>query len=337
MVPEPDEDSINVQDLQAQIDLSMSFAQSLASSWIKPQKTPGKSSTRSKDLESEILESTKRPSRLGVGASASQATQHTSREAARLKGQLIGKKRGREGDEPVEGAKKPVVEEDDREEESRSGAIKKKVKFDPFDVSSKKKKKKSLLVMSTPTSTTSGPSSSTPAPGKEEKSSSLSTASKAVGLLEKTKPPPDFATPFKPSWDAEAISPDKEAKKSDTSSTQHNKSTVLENAKDTGRSASPVQPKSGPSSPKAERSKSAYLSLVAPLSPDKTKLPPELLKKPVLNLSDHSDSDNRNVPENSSSNGQKKKRRRKKKKKNVAEDGNANGTSTALSINGTTS
>lgn len=60
---ETEEDQVNIQDLQAQIDLSMSFAQSLASSWIKPRRNAASSSSRRKELESEVWEAAKRPSR----------------------------------------------------------------------------------------------------------------------------------------------------------------------------------------------------------------------------------------------------------------------------------
>lgn len=53
-----DEDSIDPEALQAQIDLSMSFAQNLVCSWIGPQQLP-----RRKDLEKEINEYIKRPPR----------------------------------------------------------------------------------------------------------------------------------------------------------------------------------------------------------------------------------------------------------------------------------
>ena len=63
--------------------------------------------------------------------------------------------------------------------------------------------------------------------------------------------------------------------------------------------------------------KPAFLALVTPLSPS-AKLPPELLKRPLLNLSDHSDSEGE-APENlSPSSSPKKKRKRKKKKKKLA-------------------
>jgi hypothetical protein len=53
-----DEDEIDTEALQAQIDLSMSFAQNLVSSWIKPSR---KLSSRSRDVEGELKEHMRRP------------------------------------------------------------------------------------------------------------------------------------------------------------------------------------------------------------------------------------------------------------------------------------
>lgn len=47
-----DEDNIDTEALQAQIDLSMSFAQTLVSSWLKPQKTS--TISRKRNFEAEL-------------------------------------------------------------------------------------------------------------------------------------------------------------------------------------------------------------------------------------------------------------------------------------------
>ncbi|KXN89607.1 hypothetical protein AN958_05474 [Leucoagaricus sp. SymC.cos] len=134
MNSQTDEDAIDLQDLQAQIDLSMSFAQNLVSSWVKPTHYP--QTSRQRNLENEIKEYMHRPARLGVGAPIPE-TQSLAREAARLKTKLErGKKRQRE-DKDVDTNK---VQSDD-EEESRTGAIKKKTRVDPFSAPSKEKKK----------------------------------------------------------------------------------------------------------------------------------------------------------------------------------------------------
>ena len=55
-----DEDAIDAEALQAQIDLSMSFAQNLVSSWIQPHKNRPK---KEKDLGKELSEYMQRPAR----------------------------------------------------------------------------------------------------------------------------------------------------------------------------------------------------------------------------------------------------------------------------------
>lgn len=56
-----DEDALDSEALQAQIDMSMSFAQDLVTSWIQPHKYP--KSSRRNDLEKELMESMRRPPR----------------------------------------------------------------------------------------------------------------------------------------------------------------------------------------------------------------------------------------------------------------------------------
>ena len=58
-----DEDAIDVETLQAQIDLSMSFANNLVSSWVEPHRIPR--NPLKKDLEKELSEYMHRPARHG--------------------------------------------------------------------------------------------------------------------------------------------------------------------------------------------------------------------------------------------------------------------------------
>lgn len=58
MSGEPDDNEISLESLQAQIDMSMSFAQNLVSSWVKPQKKTGTS--QRKELEQQLLEAASR-------------------------------------------------------------------------------------------------------------------------------------------------------------------------------------------------------------------------------------------------------------------------------------
>ncbi|KAK1233305.1 hypothetical protein PQX77_003531 [Marasmius sp. AFHP31] len=132
-----DEDTVDTEALQAQIDLSMSYMHELASSWIKPSAKSVKSND--KTFEAELQESLRRPPRLGVGASIPDANASNTREAARLKGQLTGKRKRDTNDDPVLPLKHHQLSNDDDEEESRSGAIKKKVASDPFSGKDKRK------------------------------------------------------------------------------------------------------------------------------------------------------------------------------------------------------
>ena len=160
--------------------------------------------------------------------------------------------------------KKDEGNERDGDDESRAGAIKKRAKVDPFEVSSKKKKKQSLQVM------VEGASSLAVASTAEK----LSKASLEDGA---TKNMDSAAIPFKPfapNWEA----PDSPAKLASSSATLHS-----------------LSPSEEAASTQEDQPKPAFLALVTPLSPS-AKLPPELLKRPLLNLSDHSGSEGE-VPE----------------------------------------
>jgi len=58
--PEMAEDEIDLESLQAQIDLSMSFAQDLVSTWVS---TKSSSTSRNQKLERELQEYIRRPPR----------------------------------------------------------------------------------------------------------------------------------------------------------------------------------------------------------------------------------------------------------------------------------
>ncbi|ETW83711.1 hypothetical protein HETIRDRAFT_471990 [Heterobasidion irregulare TC 32-1] len=148
----PDEDDIDIETLQAQIDMSLAFAQDLVSSWIKPLKSSGYSKpNNSKDTEKELEELLRRPPRLGVGAPLPDSTHPSGRDAVKLKNKLAGKKRSHAADddrEPVSMKSKTQDMDEEDEEESRSGAIRKKVKIDPFATHTKKKgKAKAILAV----------------------------------------------------------------------------------------------------------------------------------------------------------------------------------------------
>ncbi|PFH51366.1 hypothetical protein AMATHDRAFT_59070 [Amanita thiersii Skay4041] len=135
------DDNIDLETLQSQIDMSMSFANNLVSSWITPNKVAA--SSRGHDLEKEIKEYMRRPPRLGVGASIPE-NNTLSRGAARLKDQLRDK-----------GSNKQALEEwgktqgdSDGETESKAGLINKRARPDPFAGLFWSKKKK--LAQATP-------------------------------------------------------------------------------------------------------------------------------------------------------------------------------------------
>ncbi|KAF9491349.1 hypothetical protein BDN71DRAFT_1452948 [Pleurotus eryngii] len=128
-----DDDSIDAETLQAQIDMSLSFAQDLITSWIKPSNEMAPRLTR--NVEDELKEYMRRPPRLGVGAPIPESA-GTSRDAARLKQQLSskgGKKRA--ADDMMDRNKKG--DSDDDGEESRAHAIRKKVKISDHDSTKK--------------------------------------------------------------------------------------------------------------------------------------------------------------------------------------------------------
>ncbi|KAJ3524214.1 hypothetical protein NMY22_g11098 [Coprinellus aureogranulatus] len=98
-----DGDDVSLENLQAQIDMSMSFAQSLVSTWVKPRQS-GRSK-RKLELENDLLEATRRRPRLGVGAAVIEANA-TPHDNGRLKSQLVGKQRERHHEEAETTTKK---------------------------------------------------------------------------------------------------------------------------------------------------------------------------------------------------------------------------------------
>ncbi|TFK55448.1 hypothetical protein OE88DRAFT_1731142 [Heliocybe sulcata] len=136
-----DDIDIDIDALQAQLDISSSLADDLVASWIKPavKNRLGSSGSNGRLTEKDLEEYAAGElmgycvCRLGVGASVPETAAVQGREAMRLKGQLLGsgkgkgKKRDRE-----DGGDGEVRRGDESEEESRAGAVRKKVKVDPF-------------------------------------------------------------------------------------------------------------------------------------------------------------------------------------------------------------
>lgn len=146
---------IDAETLQAQIDMSMAYAQDIVSGWMKASGTSSTvngsgggsvASGKKRDVEKELEEMMKRPPRLGVGMTVPDSAGPSGKETAQLKNKLTGKKRRRDDDADshevlmngtMKGGKK---DEESDEEESRVGAIRKKAKVDPFAKKVKKKK-----------------------------------------------------------------------------------------------------------------------------------------------------------------------------------------------------
>ncbi|KAG6903458.1 hypothetical protein C0995_005481 [Termitomyces sp. Mi166 len=139
-----DEDSIDLEALQAQIDMSMAFAEEMVSSWMKSSRKLSSRSNR--DPEAELKEYMHRPPRLGVGAAIPE-TASSSRDVARLKGRLTGKGNKRPRGDELDSKEK---DDTDSEAEIRGGVLKKKARVDPFSNDGKKKKKHKAAPESAP-------------------------------------------------------------------------------------------------------------------------------------------------------------------------------------------
>ncbi|KAI0356467.1 hypothetical protein OH77DRAFT_1423407, partial [Trametes cingulata] len=149
MADEDGQDGPDLETLQAQIDMSMAFTHNIVSSWMKSSKAKLPSSSSRND-DRELEEYMRRPARLGVGASAPEATGVLSRETAKLRNKLTGKgkKREREDeDAALPGAANAkaggaAADSDEDEEDSRARVITKKARVDPFAAKGDGKKKK---------------------------------------------------------------------------------------------------------------------------------------------------------------------------------------------------
>ncbi|KAI0663205.1 hypothetical protein C8Q70DRAFT_1050886 [Cubamyces menziesii] len=143
---EDEQDGPDLETLQAQLDMSMAFTNSIVSGWMKSSKAKLPSYSRNDDKELE--EYMRRPARLGVGASVPESTGVLSRETAKLRNKLTGKGKKREREEEAEpsraGANKGAAadSDDDDEEDSRARVITKKARVDPFASKGEGKKKK---------------------------------------------------------------------------------------------------------------------------------------------------------------------------------------------------
>ncbi|KAH8118715.1 hypothetical protein DFH11DRAFT_1568837 [Phellopilus nigrolimitatus] len=133
---------VDLEALQAQIDLSMALADELVASWVKPAFKTGASKRTARDTEKELEEYLRRPPRLGLGAPLPESAGPAARENAKLKNKLVGNEKKRRRDDAV-AVDKPIGEDaDDDEEEGRKGeSSTKKVRLDPFSAPKKNKGK----------------------------------------------------------------------------------------------------------------------------------------------------------------------------------------------------
>ncbi|KAI0042254.1 hypothetical protein FA95DRAFT_1598547 [Auriscalpium vulgare] len=318
------ENDIDTETLQAQIDLSMAYAEELVASWVKPLARASSSASakaRAPDAEKELEALLRRPPRLGVGAPLpeSSVTAVTGREAVRLKHKLEGKKRVRGGaDEGVPvAAGKP--EDGSDEEESRVGAIRKKARLDPFALPGGKKKGKGnqqVQEVSKNGDPAAGPSG--------HGGGAVDGAAAAAGGVEGAEGGDDDDGMDVDDQPADAQSPEhrkkrkRKKKKKDGVVVPPSETT---NTSDRLLTPPPVsilvQLPPTPALP-ASPIKSPMDKLIPKLSPSKLLLP----DTPILNLSGPPPpiADNANVDASP-----KKKRHRKKKKKNRAADGEPGG------------
>ncbi|KAI5893894.1 uncharacterized protein SCHCODRAFT_02666966 [Schizophyllum commune H4-8] len=314
----------------------MSFADSLVSSWLKP--ASGKLQHTHKDYENELKEHMRRPARLGVGASVPQAASLT-REQAKLKHALTGKKRAHDDDE-AGGASG----DDDDDMESRGKAVQKRARLDPFSTNKKKKKGVETQAKAGPSTREQAATSPKKPPLKEGESEQAAAPSAPAPM--KVTPLDEKAQTSSPEGSAGTsnATPKKKKKKnrgnaevlsSQASGTLVSSSNLASpSVAMNGVSSSQMQGSNSAASPTQNRA--APPTTATPTSPPKTKPPlpassppvkkrgsdADILKQPILNLdgpppSDESEDDDEK-PEVTITSSSKKRRRRKKKKKNGA-------------------
>ncbi|KAI0368052.1 hypothetical protein BV20DRAFT_1122988 [Pilatotrama ljubarskyi] len=201
MADDDGQDGPDLETLQAQIDMSMAFTHNIVSSWMKSSKAKLPSSSSRND-DRELEEYMRRPARLGVGASAPEATGVLSRETAKLRNKLTGKGKKRQREDEDESARPGAAKagggtaDSDDEEDSRARVITKKARVDPFAAKGDgKKKKKKGDPMSVPAARRETVLSTTvPAAGKEG-----DVENGVAGQDTRGDKPPGDDTPLQPS------------------------------------------------------------------------------------------------------------------------------------------
>ncbi|KAH7102924.1 hypothetical protein BKA62DRAFT_79208 [Auriculariales sp. MPI-PUGE-AT-0066] len=177
----PDESELDVDAIQAQIDMAMSATYGLVGSWMKTSSMKASSSKApaAQTTEQELAEYMRRPPRLGLGATVSKSDAALHQDAAKLAYKLTngkGKKRAR--DEDLAASTSRAEHESDDNDESRAGSIstasalklKSKQNFSPFGDSFTGKKSKKRK---THTEDAQLADASEPQPAKKPRSESI--------------------------------------------------------------------------------------------------------------------------------------------------------------------
>ncbi|KAL5527805.1 hypothetical protein ACEPAG_6606 [Sanghuangporus baumii] len=138
-----DEQDIDLDALQAQINMAMAEEEALVSSWVKPSKSPSKKTKRTfEEMETELQDYMRRPARLGVGAPLPDQVGPSAREEARLKYRLVGNDKKRKREEESERKLDDDLEEEEESKKGESSMSTKVARVDPFSLTKKKVKSK---------------------------------------------------------------------------------------------------------------------------------------------------------------------------------------------------
>ncbi|EMD40898.1 hypothetical protein CERSUDRAFT_80549 [Gelatoporia subvermispora B] len=289
-----DQDDIDVESLQAQVDMSMAFTENLVASWMKSSATKLPSSKKRGNDERELEEYMRRPPRLGVGAAPSESTSTLGRDTARLKGKLSSTSKKRLREEEHVHAKPPS----DDEEESRAGAIRKKPNVDPFGGPAAKKNKTAKMLARAPPMSTPAAAKNLPIIPRQSNTTGETAGIRVEGGKGVAVPAsPDTSIP------TSSITKKKLKKKPDTSSEgMAHEPRPTEEQSEPAERTSPV---SVPTSSPQHETPSSPAKSVKEGTP-KSKAPKPMI--PLLNLTG---------PPPDVDSSQKKRRKKKKKKKAV--------------------
>lgn len=135
------DNAVDLEALQAQIDLSMALTDQLVSSWL-PKSATGKTNEKNgKTFNAELQDVLRRPARLGVGAPLPESTSGTTKEILRLKSKLSGKSKRKFGDDN-ENSKADHDLEDDEGRGKGGESTMKRIRLDPFSTGQGRRKAK---------------------------------------------------------------------------------------------------------------------------------------------------------------------------------------------------